>query len=399
MAIVRLYTMTQRTSLRLAVGAFLALTAFFSSCKKDDPKTSVVRQLRATRLYADSVGIDTTQFVVASAQATPAELSTTLEKLITEVRYGHKPADQTFAKLTEKVDTAVIGKLVRASDVVSTLKTDGATFGPYRSLLAKYNEVRKTATPAQLQQIKQTLNFYRYLNRFETDKFIVVNIPAARLAVFDKTGKRELPMDVIVGKAAKATPRFNCYITEIVAYPYWNVPEGIAVKEILPKVKANPSFLDSQNMEVLNTRDKPVDPESIDWGNVSASNFPYRFRQLSGCNNSLGLIKFVLNGPPAIYLHDTNSRELFDQTTDRWRSHGCVRVEKPVELANFVLGSAKFDQGFYNRCLADQKPSSFKLPRPYPVFVTYNLADVDERGQLVYYKDVYGKESGKVASL
>lgn len=385
----RLYGMTQHHSFIRIVGAFLGLLIFFSSCKQSDHSHDTVRQLQATRHFADSVGIDTTQFVVA--QATPDQAQATLEKLVAEIHYGHAPTDQSFAKVTENVDTAVVGKLARATDVVAALKTDAATFSPYQTLLTKYNEVRKTASPTQLQHIRQTLNFYRYLNRFSDGKFIVVNIPAARLAVFDKMGKRELPMAVIVGKAAKATPRFNCYLTEVVAYPYWNVPEGIGVKEILPKVRENPSYLDSQNMDVLNTRDKPVDPESINWAKVSASNFPYRFRQRSGCHNSLGLIKFVLNGPPAIYLHDTNARELFDQTTDHWRSHGCVRVEKPVELANFVLGAPKFDEDFYNRCLADQKPSSFKLPKPYPVFVTYNLADVDEQGQLVYYNDVYKK--------
>ncbi|RYF69317.1 MAG: hypothetical protein EOO39_17810, partial [Cytophagaceae bacterium] len=381
--------MTQRTSFTLGIGAFLALTTFFSSCKKEERTNNLTRQLQATRQFADSIGIDTTQYTVASAQTDTVAARAALEKLLTEIHYGHKPVNQSFAKLPEKVDSTVISKLARTDDVVSALKTDAATFGPYKALLAKYNEAKKTASPTQLNDIKETLNFYRYLNRFDAEKFIVVNIPAARLAVFDKTGKRELPMAVIVGKAAKATPRFNCYLTEIVAYPYWNVPEGIAMKEIVPKVKANLSYLDSQNMDILDKRENLVDPESIDWSNVSASNFPYRFRQRSGCNNSLGLIKFVLNGPPAIYLHDTNARELFDQTTDHWRSHGCVRVEKPVELANFVLGSPKFDQGFYNRCLTDQTPSSFKLPKPYPVFVTYHLADVDEQGQLVYYKDVY----------
>ncbi|MBO0948110.1 L,D-transpeptidase family protein [Fibrella forsythiae] len=383
--------MTQRTSFTLGIGAFLSLTIFFSSCKKEERTNTLPRQLQAARRFADSIGIDTTHYIVASAQADTVAARAALEKLITEIHYGHKPASQSFAKLPEKVDAEVIGKLAQSVDVVGALKTDAATFAPYQALLARYNEAKKTASPTQLNEIRETLNFYRYLNRFGAEKFIVVNIPAARLAVFDKTGKRELPMDVIVGKAAKATPRFNCYLTEIVAYPYWNVPEGIAMKEIVPKVKENLSYLDSQNMEILDRREQPVDPESIDWSSVSAANFPYRFRQRSGCNNSLGLIKFVLNGPPAIYLHDTNARELFDQTTDHWRSHGCIRVERPVELANFVLGTPKFDQGFYNRCLTDQTPSSFKLPKPYPVFVTYNLADVDEQGQLVYYKDVYKK--------
>jgi L,D-transpeptidase YcbB len=381
-----MYGMTQRTILTLGASLISAATLFTQCTKKSKPD-DVALHLHAARHMADSLGIDTTRYASAGAE--------TLEKLLTEIKYGHKPTDQSFSKLPEKLDTAVIGSAMRTADPVAALQAKSPVFAPYQALLTQYHQVKKTATPDQLREIQQTLNFYRYLTRFEGDKFIVVNIPAARLAVFDKAGNRELPMAVIVGKAAKATPRFNCYLTDIVAYPYWNVPQGIAMKEIVPKVTANASYLDSQNMEVLDARDKPVDPESIDWASVSASNFPYRFRQTSGCHNSLGLIKFTLNGPPAIYFHDTNARQLFDQTTDHWRSHGCVRVEKPVELANFVLGATKFDQGFYDRCLTDQTPSTFKLPKPFPVFVTYNLADVDETGKLVYYKDVYGN---KIAS-
>ena len=379
--------MTQRTILTLGAALFLT-AALFTQCTTKTKPDELTLHLHAARRMADSLGIDTTRY----AATNPTQVRETLGKLLTEIKYGQTPTDQSFSKLPEKIDTALIGSAVRTANPVAAIQAQSPVFAPYQALLTHYHGAKKTATPDQLRQIRQTLNFYRYLNRFEGNKFIVVNVPAARLAVFDKAGHRELPMAVIVGKADKATPRFNCYLTDIVAYPYWNVPQGIAMKEIVPKVRANASYLDSQNMEVLNARDQPVDPESIDWADVSASNFSYRFRQTSGCHNSLGLIKFTLNGPPAIYFHDTNARQLFDQTTDHWRSHGCVRVEKPVELANFVLGATKFDQGFYDRCLTDQTPSTFKLPRLFPVFVTYNLADVDEAGKLVYYRDVYGKK-------
>jgi L,D-transpeptidase YcbB len=295
--------------------------------------------------------------------------------------------------LPENVDTAWVSQSAQSDSIITALDQTTSTFAPYKALVQQYNQMRATATPSQRKAMQETLNFYRYLSRFDFDKFVVVNIPAAKLNVFDKNGQRSMPMAVIVGKADKATPRFNCYLTDIVAYPYWNVPEGIGLKEILPKVQADPNFLDSQNMEILDARNQPVDPYSIDWETVSADNFPYRFRQTSGCHNSLGLIKFTLNGPPAIYFHDTNARDLFDTTPNLWRSHGCVRLEKPVEFANFVLGQTKFDQGFYNRCLVDQKPQTFKLPKPFPVFVTYQTADLDANGKVVFYKDIYGIES------
>lgn len=392
--------MTQRNGLLIAGGVLLiALAAFlFYKFSNKAPETiSMVQKLQSARQYADSLGIDTARYVLPVRATKSPESETAaeeqLQKLLVELRYGHKPADQSFSGLKEEVDTAWVGNVIRNDSLATALKANAGTFAPYKALVQQYDQVRNTATPTQLKAIRESLNFYRYLNRFDFDRYVVVNIPAARLIVFDKKGGRTMPMDVIAGKADKQTPRFNCFLTDITAYPYWNVPEGIGVKELLPKVKANPSFLDSQNMEVLDAKNQSVDPSTLDWASFSADNFPYRFRQTSGCHNSLGLIKFVLNGPEAIYFHDTNARELFDITKNRWRSHGCVRLEKPVEFANYVLGTPKFDQGFYDHCLVDQKPQSFKLPKPYPVFVTYHTADVDAAGKLVFYKDVYGLES------
>lgn len=398
--------MTQRHErLTYAVRLFslLLLTVPFTQCRKAPKTVSMSEKLSQTRRFADSLGIDTARYVLpASATQSPETAEPVaaeqLKKLLVELRYGHRPADQSVSRLPEQVDTAWVNQTAQSDSVMTALTASASPFAPYRALVQQYNQIRNTATPDQLRAVRETLNFYRYLSRFDMDKFVVVNIPAARLTVFDKEGRRDMPMDVIAGKADKQTPRFNCYLTDIVAYPYWNVPEGIGLKEILPKVKANPDFLDSQNMEILDAKNRPVDPYSVDWATISADNFPYRFRQTSGCHNSLGLIKFTLDGPPAIYFHDTNARQLFDVTKDRWRSHGCVRLEKPVEFANYVLGQTKFDQGFYDRCLVDQKPQSFKLPKPFPVFVTYQIADLDASGKLVYYKDIYGLEKRLAAN-
>jgi len=342
-------------------------------------------------LFADSMGIDTMRYQLTESTS-QKEADTKFAQLLLELRYGIKPGYISYSKLPEKVDTAwAINMLSREDkplEALSLLEKQPA-FGPYTALLAQFHQVRGRLAPDSLKAIQKTLNFYRYLNRFDYDKFVVVNIPAAELNVYDHTGKRMMPMEVIVGKKDHETPCFTTYLTDVTAYPYWNVPQGIAVKELLPKIQANLSFIDNQNLEVLDARNQIIDPETIDWASMSATNFPYRIRQTSGCHNSLGLIKFNLTGPGAIYLHDTNARGLFTATNDRWRSHGCVRLEKPVEFANFVLEEPKFDEGFYNRCLIDQKPTIFKLPRPFPVFVVYNLADVNEAGQLQFFRDVY----------
>ena len=335
--------------------------------------------------YADSVGIDTSRYGVSSDKN---QIDTRLANALLEIRYGKKPSRMAFNGLHETIDSAWATKANPAT--LTTL----SPFGPYNQLVGHYNRLRRRAKNRppladSLRLIRQTLNFYRYINRFNPDQFILVNIPAGELNVFDRTGKRLLPMQVITGKPDKRTPCMATYIQDIVAYPYWNVPKDIALEEMLPRMKRDVAYIYNQNLQILDEKDHEVDPEEIDWDGLSTTNFPYRVRQASGCENSLGLLKFNLANPLAIYLHDTNSRDLFTRTTDHWRSHGCVRVQKPVELANLVLGAQTFDAAFMNRCLIDQKPRTLPIPKPFPVFIAYNIADVDATGKLHFYNDVY----------
>ncbi|CCH55022.1 ErfK/YbiS/YcfS/YnhG family protein [Fibrisoma limi BUZ 3] len=345
------------------------------------------------RTFADGIGIDTARFVAAPT-ATFDEVEDKTKRLLMEIRYGKKPSRITFAGLSEKVDSSWTESQPYQPDQVVQLAKGSSSFGPYAKLIAHYQRLRgqsgsNPAVADSLRLLRQTLNFYRYLNRFNMDRFVLVNIPAAELNVYDRAGKSLMAMHAIVGKPDKKTPCMTTYIKDIVAYPYWNVPKNIAINEMLPRIRKNLDYLYSQNLQVLDERGKEVDPEEVDWESLSETNFPYRIRQASGCENALGLIKFDLENPLAIYLHDTNGRDLFTLTKDRWRSHGCVRVQKPVELANFVLGEAKFDKGFMDRCLIDQKPQTLKIPKPFPVFIAYNTADVDATGQLRFYKDIY----------
>ncbi|ADB37450.1 L,D-transpeptidase family protein [Spirosoma linguale] len=345
---------------------------------------TLAQSLQQACQYAASVGIDTSRYGVG---ASADENKSRLANLLLEVRYGKKPSRLEFNGLKESVDSTWA-----ASANVSELE-NMTTFAPYKQLVGHYKRLRKAShtNPAMadsLRLIRQTLNFYRYINRFDPDQFVLVNIPAGELNVFDRTGKRLLPMQVISGKPDKMTPCMVTYIQDIVMYPYWNVPQNIALDEMLPRMKRDLSYIYNQNLQILDAKNKEVDPEEIDWESLSETNFPYRVRQASGCENSLGLLKFNLANPLAIYLHDTNSRDLFKSTKDHWRSHGCVRVQKPVELANLILGAKTFDADFMNKCLIDQKPKTLPTKK-FPVFITYNIADVDAAGKLHFYNDVY----------
>ncbi|GAB3015348.1 L,D-transpeptidase family protein [Spirosoma pulveris] len=357
--------------------------------EKEDLSKKEARQLAQSLheacLYAASVGIDTSRYATAMDAD---QNQTRLTNVLLEIRYGKKPSRMEFNGLKESVDSLWATK-ANTSELATV-----STFGPYKQLAAHYNRLQKSsaANPAMadsLRLIRQTLNFYRYINRFDPDQFVLVNIPAGELNVFDRTGKRLLPMQVITGRPDKRTPCMATYIQDIVMYPYWNVPQNIALDEMLPRMKRDLSYIYNQNLQILDAKNKEVDPEEIDWDALSETNFPYRVRQASGCENSLGLLKFNLANPLAIYLHDTNSRDLFKATKDHWRSHGCVRVQKPVELANLVLGAKTFDADFMNKCLIDQKPRTLPIPKKFPVFIAYNVADVDATGKLRFYNDVY----------
>lgn len=343
---------------------------------------------RACR-FADSVGIDTSRYRVAGDDV--AMLNRNLTAVLNEIRYGKKPSRLAFSGLREAMDPMWATKLTGA--LTPSVLAQQVDFEPYRQLVEHYAKLRPMAKvhPAladSLRLIRQTLNFYRYVNRFDADKLVIVNIPAAELTVFDRKGARLLPMPVIVGRADKQTPCMTTYIKDIITYPYWNVPRDIALSEMLPRMQRNVAYIYNQNLQVLDEQEHEIDPDEVDWDGVSTTNFPYRIRQGTGCDNSLGLMKFDLENPLAIYLHDTNSRDLF-RFADRWRSHGCVRVQKPVDLANLVLGRDQFDEGFMNRCLDNQKPKTLPIPKRVPVFITYNTADVDSTGSLRFYRDVY----------
>ena len=252
------------------------------------------------------------------------------------------------------------------------------------------NEVKvqlgKKAT-VPVQQLYGFLNLYRWISHFKFDKYIVVNIPSATLQYY-QYDTIALRMKVVAGKPSTKTPRFAAYCNQVILYPYWNVPASIALNELLPKVKRNPAVLDAMNMQVVDGSGNAIPPSRISWHKLSRNYFPYRFRQSTGCDNSLGVIKFNITGPYSVYLHDTNNKTAFLSGT-RFYSHGCIRLEKPVELGNLLLDN-KLDTSFLQSCYRQQLPVPLDIIKPVPVFVIYSLADIDAAGRIKYYKDVYG---------
>jgi murein L,D-transpeptidase YcbB/YkuD len=255
----------------------------------------------------------------------------------------------------------------------------------YKLLL---NELRLQTDSNHTKKIKAlrlSIAYYRWVHHFTFEKCIVVNIPSATLTCLEECS-RALDMKVVVGKPSTKTPRFAAYCNQVILYPYWHVPRSIAVNDILPACKKNSATPNIMNLQVLNSNGRIVDPLSINWKRYGKSDFPYTFRQATGCSNALGVIKFNITDPFNVYLHDTNFKMAFN-SKKRFLSHGCIRVEKPIELANYILPQP-IDEAFVKSCVQDQKPTVKSLS-PVPVFVVYMLAEVDTWGNVIYYDDVY----------
>lgn len=249
----------------------------------------------------------------------------------------------------------------------------------------------------RIRQIELNMERWRWFPRDLGERHIRVNVPEYHLEVWEQ-GRVILPMKVVVGASDKPTPIFSDTMTTIVFAPFWNVPSSIAAEETLPAVLSDPGYLERNNLEVVSTSGEVVDPSTIDWyGHASTdeegNGFPYRFRQRPGTANSLGLVKFLFPNDFDVYLHDTPAVSLFSKS-NRALSHGCVRVENPVRLAEYLLGSdARWDGGNVRQAMNSGEEQHVRLPRPVPVHLMYWTARADEGGAAYFFRDIYGHDA------
>ncbi len=221
------------------------------------------------------------------------------------------------------------------------------------------------------QQVGANLERHRWLPRHLGSRYIYVNVPAFQLTAFD-SGKVALEMKVVVGEEyeGKTTPVFSDSMEVVVFRPYWNVTPDIQREEIAPKVARDPGYLARNNMEY--------------WSDKGVT----RIRQKPGEKNSLGLVKFLFPNSFNIYLHDTPAKALFAQT-DRAASHGCIRLEKPAEMAEWVLGWPPDKVESYMH--SERNNQGVRVPQKIPVYIVYFTAFVRD-GDLYFGSDIYGRD-------
>ena len=250
----------------------------------------------------------------------------------------------------------------------------------------------------RVRQIELTLERWRWLRPFETPP-IVVNVPAFRLYAFRTTRDREsamLKMDVIVGQSypETQTPVFLAEMKYIVFRPYWDVPDSIVQREMLPSIRSDPDFLEKNHMELVRGQrdDSPVVPPTAENIDALASG-ALRLRQQPNGDNALGAIKFVLPNYHSVYLHSTPTRRLFKESR-RDFSHGCIRVSDPVALAAHVLLSAPGDwtQKRIEEAMSGAPNQRVDLSKPVQVMIVYGTAMATETGQVLFFDDIYGHD-------
>ncbi len=234
---------------------------------------------------------------------------------------------------------------------------------------------------ARQRQLEANLERWRWLPRSLGERYVLVNIPDYRLEMV-ADGKTVLAMRAIVGKPARSTPSLSTEATSVVVHPTWNIPQKILDQEILPKALADPGYLARHGYEIVQKEGRKP-----------------RVRQRPGPGNALGKLKVHLRDTPEIYLHDTPSHGLFARDR-RALSHGCVRLEKPLELAALLLGG---DEARSHQRIADALTQVderwLALPRPVPVHLVYFTAWADDAGGVQFRPDLYGRDQPLLAAL
>ena len=269
------------------------------------------------------------------------------------------------------------------------LAPDGAVGPATRAAL-------NVSATTRVQQIIVNLERWRWLPQDLGRRHVLVNIAGFRLHVIED-GEEVMQMRVITGQPYRQTPVFSEEISYLVFNPYWHVPHSIATEDKLPEIKKDPGYLSRQQIEVFQgwgADAQPVDPATIDWDRLSKDHFPYRLRQKPGPLNALGRVKFMFPNPHSVYLHDTPTRGLFAQA-ERTFSSGCIRVERPVDLAEYLLTNRT--EWPAERIRTEMNGSNAErtvlLREPVPVHLQYWTAWVEADGTVHFRNDVYERDA------
>jgi murein L,D-transpeptidase YcbB/YkuD len=251
----------------------------------------------------------------------------------------------------------------------------------------------------RINQIRVNLERTRLVIRDMPSSSLIIDIAGFMLQYYHQE-KLVWSSKVMVGKPFHQTPVFRSAVTYLVLNPTWTIPPEIAKNETVPSISKDLGFLNKQRLRVLASGGTEVDAATIPWNQYVGKHFPYTLRQDSGADNSLGLIKFLFPNPYHVYLHDTPSKSLFGRT-QRAFSHGCIRVQNPLELGKLLLandlGNTTNEEKFA-QILASGKTATVILKQPLPIFLIYLTTNVRD-GLVLFKPDLYDRDPGVFEAL
>ena len=298
---------------------------------------------------------------------------------------GNRSAPQIIATRSKLVvyDAGMVAAIKNMQEQ-SGLRRDGIIGNKTISALNRHSNAEK------ISKIILSLERLRWLPQDLKSKYIFVN-----QAFFEtwmiRDGKEIFRSDVIVGQPIHQTAVFNDKMEKVVLNPRWFVPRSIVYNEMMPKLYRNPYYLAKQGYEVRDVRGRKINSASINWSRFSEKNIPYTVVQPPGRKNALGRVKFLFPNQHAIYMHDTPARNLFKKD-NRALSHGCVRVQKPIEFAEIVLKTEGWTPARIAAAIASGKNQTVLLSKKIPVYLGYYTAWADQEGNVRLKDDVYGRD-------
>ncbi len=248
------------------------------------------------------------------------------------------------------------------------------------------------------QYLAVNLERLRWIQGEVLDDVVNVNIATFSLELF-RNGKVVHRTNVMTGQPYHKTPIFKSKMEYIEFNPTWTVPYSIATNVLLPKLKSDNSYLARNNMELLSRDGRNIDPNNVNFVSYSKSNFPFIIRQKAGKKNALGEVKFIFPNKYSVYLHDTQSKSLF-QRTSRAFSHGCIRVESPLELAEAILSdSVKWNRQKIDDVINSRDTKRALLTYDLTVMLQYYTAGLHNSSKVFYYPDVYSRDDDLYKAL
>lgn len=248
-------------------------------------------------------------------------------------------------------------------------------------------EAMNVSAAARVGQIRANLERARWvLGGLEGD-FLLVNLPAFK-AYLIRGGRNVWEARTQIGEEAKQTPSFRAMLRTVVFNPDWTVPPMILAEEVLEGMRSGEDYIAKKGIKVYDRTGGEVDPESVGWTSATPENFPYTLRQPPGEDNALGRVKFLFPNKYSIYLHDTPSKHLFE-SGKRTFSHGCIRIERPLELAELLLSPQGWSGGKIDEALATGETMNVDLKRPIPIVIVYWTVSVGATGEVRFAQDIY----------